>query len=86
MYRLKITGTKDKTAAKINKTTDPIEKASDVLVILYNVFPASIARNDGGATPTNVPTVNGIKGIPITGAVKFINQFGKNGVTRRKIM
>jgi hypothetical protein len=44
MYRLKITGTSDKAAARINKITDPQEKASEVLVILYKVFPASIAK------------------------------------------
>lgn len=31
------------------------ENSIDELVILYNVFPASIAINDGGATPKNVP-------------------------------
>lgn len=30
--------------------------------------------------PKNVPKANGINGTPITGAVKLINQFGKNGV------
>lgn len=30
--------------------------------------------------PKNVPKANGIKGTPITGAVKLMNQFGKNGV------
>lgn len=33
-----------------------------------------------GNLPKNVPKANGINGTPITGAVKLINQFGKNGV------
>lgn len=36
--------------------------------------------------PKNVPTANGYKGTPITGATKFMNQFGKNGVIRRNKM
>jgi len=45
-----------------------------------------MATNDGAATPTNVPMKNGFTGTPITGEVMLINQFGKNGVTRRNIM
>jgi len=45
-----------------------------------------MAMNDGGATPRNVPTKNGTNGTPMTGEVILMNQFGKNGVTRKKIM
>lgn len=33
--------------------------------------------------PKNVPNANGYSGTPITGATRFINQFGKNGVIRK---
>lgn len=36
--------------------------------------------------PKNVPNTNGDNGTPKTGAVRFINQFGKRGVIRRNNM
>lgn len=69
-----------------NKANEVILKAPSLEVISCNVWPPCIAMNDGGATPTNVPNAKGYKGTPITGAVKLINQFGKNGVTRKNTM
>lgn len=54
--------------------------------ILYKVCPACIATKDGGPTPINVPIANGTSGTPMTGAVKFMNQLGKNGVIRKNNM
>lgn len=81
-----MTGTNDKQANTANNSIDCIENASAELVIVFNVFPAWMAKNDGGATPKNVPIANGYNGTPITGATKFINQFGKNGVMRKNKM
>jgi len=53
---------------------------------VYKVWPAWIARNDGGATPMNVPIQNGKSGTSIIGAVMLMNQFGKKGVMRRNKM
>jgi len=53
---------------------------------LLSVFPAWMATNEGGATPKNVPKKNGMNGTSITGEAMLINQFGKNGVMRKKIM
>jgi hypothetical protein len=36
--------------------------------------------------PTNVPTKNGKRGTSITGEATLINQLGRNGVIRRKII
>lgn len=36
--------------------------------------------------PIKVPKANGMSGTPITGAVIFINQLGKNGVTLKNII
>lgn len=66
-------------------TMDVHEKALSVDDMVFKVWPACMATKDGGATPRNVPTAKGTSGTPITGAVKFINQFGRNGVTRRNI-
>lgn len=66
--------------------TDHQEIASRVELSLCNVVPAWMATNDGGATPTNVPRKKGAMGTSMTGAVTLMNQLGRNGVTRRKIM
>lgn len=49
-YFLKMTGAKAKVENAKSITMELQENAIDELVILYKVLPASIARNDGGAT------------------------------------
>jgi hypothetical protein len=83
---LKITGASANMEKMKSIKIELHENAIDELVILYNVFPASIAMNEGGATPANVPRTNGNIGTPITGATRLMNQFGKRGVIRRKRM
>lgn len=85
-YFLKITGDNDSKEQTDSIKVDWNEKLSLELVILCSVFPVWIAKNDGGATPKNVPKTNGDNGTPITGAVKFMNQLGKKGVIRRNNM
>lgn len=46
-----MTGVKERTANAPNNSVDRSEKASDELAIVFNVWPAWIAKNDGGATP-----------------------------------
>ena len=36
--------------------------------------------NDGGATPTKVPSQNGLRSTPMTGETMLMNQLGRNGV------
>lgn len=79
-------GTSDITAKTPNQNIDVHENALSFADILCRVCPACMATNEGGATPKNVPNAKGTSGTPITGAVRFINQFGKNGVTRRNII
>lgn len=79
-------GTNEMIANISNNAIEVQEKAVSVACILYNVCPVCIATNDGGATPTNVPVAKGTNGTPITGALRFINQFGRNGVTRKNTM
>lgn len=81
-----MTGTNESKANTANSSIDCRENASDELVIVFNVLPAWMAKNDGGATPKNVPIANGYSGTPMTGATKLINQFGRNGVIRRNKM
>lgn len=71
------------TANTANIVIDVHENVLSLDDIVCKVCPVCIATKDGGATPKNVPSANGTNGTPITGAVKLINQFGKNGVTRR---
>lgn len=78
---LKKIGINDITANTPSSPIDIHEKGESVDDILYNVCPVCIATNEGGATPINVPVAKGSKGTPITGALKLINQFGRNGVT-----
>ena len=66
--------------------TDQAVMASVLEVSFWSVVPACIATNDGGATPKKVPIQNGANRTPITGDTKLMNQFGRNGVIRRKIM
>ena len=66
--------------------TDQAVMASVLEVNFWSVVPACIATNDGGATPKKVPIQNGANRTPITGDTKLMNQFGRNGVIRRKIM
>lgn len=49
-YLLKITGANESIEKANSMTIELHENAIDELVILYSVLPASIARNDGGAT------------------------------------
>lgn len=46
-----MTGDKESTANTPNNNVDRSEKASDELAIVFSVWPAWIAKNDGGATP-----------------------------------
>lgn len=48
---LKMTGDKESTANTPNNSVDRREKASDELAMVFSVWPAWIAKNDGGATP-----------------------------------
>lgn len=48
-----MTGTKENKANTPNSSVDRNENASDELVIVFNVCPAWIAKNDGGATPVS---------------------------------
>lgn len=50
------------------------------------VVPAWIATNEGGATPMKVATKKIFSGTSSMGEVMLMNQFGKNGVIRRKMM
>ena len=73
--------------AKItSNATDWKDNASVVDVNCWRVVPAWIAINEGGATPINVPNQKGLRCTSITGETMLINQFGRNGVIRRKIM
>jgi len=62
------------------------ENASPVAVSSYNSNPALMKPKDGGATPINVPKKKGQSETLSTGDVMLINQFGRNGVIRRKMM
>ena len=74
-------------AKRMRKNTDLNDMiTSEEEVSSCNVVPAWIARNDGGATPRNVPTKKGFNGTFTTGEAMFMNQLGKNGVIRRKMM
>lgn len=46
-----MTGAKDSKENTPNKSVDFNENASDELAIVFNVWPACMAKNDGGATP-----------------------------------
>lgn len=48
-----MTGVSDSTAKTISRSVDRNENASDELAIVFKVWPAWMARNDGGATPVN---------------------------------
>lgn len=50
-YFLKMTGNIVILAKMVKYTIDTHENASRELVNVFNVFPAWIAKNDGGATP-----------------------------------
>ena len=41
---------------------------------------------DGGATPMKEPNQKGGRGTPITGDTMLMNQLGRKGVIRRKMM
>lgn len=78
---------KSETTAKIpNQDIAVQENALSFADMSCRVCPACIATKEGGATPRKVPKAKGTNGTPITGAVKFINQFGRNGVTLKNIM
>ena len=42
--------------------------------------------NEGGATPKNEPIQKGRRGTPMTGETMLMNQLGRKGVIRRKMM
>lgn len=56
-----MTGANDSSAKTHNNSVDRNENASDELAIVFNVWPAWIARNDGGATPAKKYTKFTIK-------------------------
>jgi len=62
------------------------ETGTDEEVNLLRVVPAWTATKEGGATPMKVPTKKGTIGTPNTGEVILMNQFGRKGVTRKKMM
>ena len=39
-----------------------------------------MATNEGGATPTKVPSQNGLRSTPMTGETMLMNQLGRKGV------
>lgn len=77
---LNTTGTRESSAKTISKIMLFIENASVDDVNLFNVCPACIATNEGGATPKNVPSTKGHMGTPTTGLARFMNQLGSSGV------
>lgn len=81
-----MTGANDKTAHTTTIIIDLKDITSPVVVRTYNSTPALIKPNDGGATPTNVPTKKGRSGTPMTGDEILMNQLGKNGVMRKNMM
>lgn len=81
-----MTGKSEMIADPITIRTDLKENASPVVVNSYSSTPALINPKEGGATPINVPTKKGINGTFSTGDVILINQLGRNGVIRRKVM
>lgn len=83
---LKITGNRESKAQTTTIMTDLTDITSPVVVSTYNSTPALMKPNDGGATPTNVPIKKYDNGTPITGEQILINQLGRNGVIRKKMM
>lgn len=83
---LKITGSRESRAKTASTETDHQETASLDELSWCSVVPAWMATNDGGATPTKVPRKKGAMGTSMTGAVMLMNQLGRNGVMRKKIM
>lgn len=73
-------------AQMITMNIDLKENASPVVVSSYSSIPALMNPKDGGATPMNVPIKNCDRGTFSTGDVMLINQFGRNGVIRRKVI
>ena len=57
-----------------------------VEVSLLSVLPASIATNEGAATPMKVPTKKQPRCTLMTGEAMLMNQLGRNGVMRKKMM
>lgn len=55
-----MTGVSDSNAKTPNSSVDRSENASDELAIVFNVCPAWIARNEGGATPANTKFIEKI--------------------------
>lgn len=80
------TGTKAKAAKAARAAMASFEKIPEAEDSLLSVFPAPMYTTDGGATPKRVPKKNAENGTSMTGEEMLINQFGQNGVIRRKIM
>lgn len=76
----------DKVAKTISMTIEVHESTSFEEVNLWRVVPPWIATKEGGATPKNVPTKKGIMGTSMTGDAMLINQLGRKGVIRRKMI
>jgi hypothetical protein len=83
---LKKTGNSEMRASRARIKMDAHDMCPVADVISYRVVPARMKRNDGGATPINVPTKNGVNGTPMTGDAMLMNQLGRNGVILRKTM
>jgi hypothetical protein len=56
------------------------------VVSSYKVVPALMNKNDGGATPTNVPIKKGVNETPNSGEAMLINQLGRNGVILKNMI
>jgi len=76
----------DTQPSPISSTNCRGEMASLAEVRVCNVLPACIASREGGPTPMKVPMTKGNIGTPMTGDAMLINQLGRKGVIRRKIM
>ena len=43
-----------------------------------------MATKEGGATPTNVPSQEGLRSTPMTGETMLMNQLGRKGVILKR--
>jgi len=81
-----MTGITESNAKITSRQIDDQERTSLDELNLLSVFPAWMATNEGGATPRKVPTKNLPNGTSMTGEAIFMNQLGRNGVIRKKMM
>ena len=76
----------DSTASAASISIDPSEMCPVLVVSSYRVVPARMKKKEGGATPRNVPQKKGDILTPTMGEARLMNQLGRNGVIRRKMM